>query len=172
MQMKLLIQGATATADREPDRSLLRLIGQARRFNEMVMNGHSAGPPSAGRKTITELANQAGVSPSYFTRVFRLSFLAPEISKTILHGLQPTTLTAKSLMLPRETRTRVVQAAGPTGASLTRQARRNARRRSKLGERRFLAAAFGVTAAPSGRNRTTKKCVRDFAAGRRREPAP
>ena len=99
MQMKLLIQGATGTARREPDRSLLRLIAQARRFNEMVMNGHSAGPPSAGRKTITELANEAGVSPSYFTRIFRLSFLAPEISKTILHGHQPTTLTAKNLML-------------------------------------------------------------------------
>jgi len=99
MQMKLLIQGAASTAGREPDRSLLRLIGQAHRFHEMVMNGQSGDPSSAGRKTITELASEAGVSPSYFTRIFRLSFLAPEISKTILHGGQPTTLKAKNLLL-------------------------------------------------------------------------
>jgi site-specific DNA recombinase len=89
-------------ADRNARRqahAFLRLIGQARRFHEMVMNGHSAGPPSAGRKTISELAGEAGVSPSYFTRIFRLSFLAPEISKAILHGRQPITLTAKNLML-------------------------------------------------------------------------
>lgn len=69
MEMKLLIQGITDSARREPDRSLLRIIGQARRFNAMVMSGHG--------KTIAELASEAGVSPSYFTRVFRLSFLAP-----------------------------------------------------------------------------------------------
>lgn len=49
-------------------------------------------------KTIVELASEAGVSPSYFTRMFRLSFLAPEITKTILHGRQPAALTAKSLL--------------------------------------------------------------------------
>ena len=50
-------------------------------------------------RTITELAGEAGVTPSWFTRVLRLSFLAPEISKAILQGRQPVTLTAKALML-------------------------------------------------------------------------
>jgi len=54
---------------------------------------------TCGSAVATILANEAGVSPSYFTRIFRLSFLAPEISQTILHGRQPTTLTAKNLML-------------------------------------------------------------------------
>ena len=76
MEMKLLIQGATGSKHREPDRSLLRLIGQARQFNDMFMNSRG--------KTIRELSREAGVSPSYFTRVFRLSFLAPEITKNIL----------------------------------------------------------------------------------------
>ena len=90
MEMKLLIQGATGSKHREPDRSLLRLIGQARQFNDMFMSGRG--------KTIVELSREAGVSPSYFTRVFRLSFLAPEIAKAILHGRQPAALTAKSLL--------------------------------------------------------------------------
>ena len=50
-------------------------------------------------KTITEFAKEAGVTPSWFTRVLRLSFLAPEISKAIMQGCQPVTLTAKTLML-------------------------------------------------------------------------
>ena len=90
MEMKLLIQGITDSARRAPDRSLLRIIGQAHRFNAKVMTGHG--------KTIAELASEVGVSPSYFTRVFRLSFLAPDITKTILHGRQPVVLSAKSLL--------------------------------------------------------------------------
>ena len=94
MEMKLLIQGTTGPACREPDRSLLRLLGQARRFNDMVMNERG--------KTITDLAAEAGVSPSYFTRVYRLSFLAPTIVKTILQGREPAELTANKLMLTRK----------------------------------------------------------------------
>ena len=90
MEMKLLIQGTTGTKHQEPDRSLLRLIGQARQFSDMFMNSRG--------KTIRELSREAGVSPSYFARVFRLSFLAPEITKTIMHGRHPAALTAKSLL--------------------------------------------------------------------------
>ncbi len=49
-------------------------------------------------RSITELAGDAGVSPSYFTRVLRLRFLAPDIVKAILHGRHPRQLTAKHLM--------------------------------------------------------------------------
>jgi AraC-like DNA-binding protein len=90
MEMKLLIQGATGTKQQEPDRSLLRLVGQACQFSDMFMNSRG--------KTIVELSREAGVSPSYFTRVFRLSFLGPDITKTILQGRQPAGLTAKSLL--------------------------------------------------------------------------
>jgi site-specific DNA recombinase len=90
MEMKLLIQSATGAKHQEPDLSLLRLIGQARQFNDKFMNSRG--------KTIVELNREAGVSSSYFTRVFRLSFLCPEITKTVLHGRQPAGLTAKSLL--------------------------------------------------------------------------
>jgi DNA invertase Pin-like site-specific DNA recombinase len=90
LETKLLIQGASGLAHRQADRSLLRLIAQARRFNELVSTG-------AGL-TITELAIQVGVSRSYFSRIFRLSFLAPEITKAIIQGQQPSELSAIKLM--------------------------------------------------------------------------
>jgi hypothetical protein len=38
------------------------------------------------------------LSPSYFTRVFRLSFLAPDLTKALLQGRQPADLSAIKLM--------------------------------------------------------------------------
>jgi site-specific DNA recombinase len=91
METKLLIQGASGPAHRDKDRSLLRLIGQARRLHDLVMTGYG--------KTIRQLAAEVGLSPSYFTRIFRLSFLAPEVTRAILQGRQPPELTASKLML-------------------------------------------------------------------------
>jgi hypothetical protein len=91
MEMKLVIQGDASVAHREPDRSLLRLLGQAQRFHDMVMNGQG--------KAMGKLAAEAGVNPSYFTRVFRISFLAPDIIQAIVHGRQPHELTANKLRL-------------------------------------------------------------------------
>jgi len=89
METRLLIEGADGSARKSPDRSLLRLLSQAHRFHEMVM--HSRG------RTMAELAIEAGVGGSYFTRILRLSFLAPEIVKTILRDRHPLELTAKKL---------------------------------------------------------------------------
>ncbi len=91
MATKLLIQGSTGPLRREPDRSLIRLIAQARRINTLVM--------SEAGSSITVLAAKAGVSRSYFTRVLRLSFLDPKITAAILDGRQPPELTANKLML-------------------------------------------------------------------------
>lgn len=91
METKLLIQGALgAETPRRSDRSLLRLIAQARLLGDLVMNSHG--------RPIQDLAVEAGVSPSYFTRVFRLSFLAPEITKAIVQGHQPSEFSAIKLV--------------------------------------------------------------------------
>lgn len=91
METKLLIQGALGTKPpRRSDRSLLRLIAQARHLSDLVMNSNG--------RPIQDLAVEAGVSPSYFTRVFRLSFLAPEITKAIVQGRQPPEFSAIKLM--------------------------------------------------------------------------
>ena len=82
LETKLPIQGTFGAAPhRRTDRSLLRLIAQARRLSDLVMNGNG--------KPIQELAAEVGLSRSYFTRVFRLSFLAAEITKAIIRGRQP-----------------------------------------------------------------------------------
>ena len=44
------------------------------------------------------LAKGGGVSPSYFTRVVRLSHLAPDLTQAILDGRQPRDLTADKLL--------------------------------------------------------------------------
>ena len=44
------------------------------------------------------LAKREGVSPSYFTRLVRLNYLAPDITEAILDGHQPRGLTADKLL--------------------------------------------------------------------------
>ncbi len=91
LETKLLIQCARgAQPPRRSDRSLLRLIVQARHFHDLVTNSNG--------RSIRDLADEAGVSPSYFTRVFRLSFLAPDITRAIVQGRQPPEFSAIKLM--------------------------------------------------------------------------
>jgi len=77
METRLLIESAQSD-DRQPDRSLLRLLGQARRFHDMVAHNTNM--------SVAELAAATGVTRSYFTRIFRLNFLAPRITTAILQG--------------------------------------------------------------------------------------
>ena len=44
------------------------------------------------------MAQEAGLSSSYVTRMLRLSFLAPDITRAILHGRQPADLNAHKMM--------------------------------------------------------------------------
>ena len=54
---------------------------RARHPSDLVMNSNG--------KPIQDIPVEAGVRPSYFTRVLRLSFLAPDITKTIVQGRPP-----------------------------------------------------------------------------------
>ena len=85
---RLLVAGADGV-QAAPDPSVMRLLGQAHRFQDMVL--HAEG------RSIGALAAEVGITQSYFTRVLRLSFLAPAIARTILDGAQPSHLSAKSL---------------------------------------------------------------------------
>ena len=88
-ETRLLVDGAGGSGRRQPDHSLHRILARAYRYNNMVMR-------SAG-KTMGQLAADAGVGGSYFTRILRLSFLAPEIVRAILRDRHPIELTAKRL---------------------------------------------------------------------------
>ncbi|HSE77243.1 MAG TPA: recombinase family protein, partial [Alphaproteobacteria bacterium] len=87
--LRLLIDGASGGPRRKPDHSLCRILAQAYHYNAMVMR-------SDGR-TMAALAAQAGVGGSYFTRILRLSFLAPAVVTAILGDRHPEALTAKRL---------------------------------------------------------------------------
>jgi site-specific DNA recombinase len=89
METKLVIDDAGSGARKKPDHSLCRVLARAHKYNAMVMRH--------GGKTMAELASEAGVTGSYFTRILRLSFLAPDVVKAILRDRHPIELTAKHL---------------------------------------------------------------------------
>lgn len=91
MEMRHLIDAPQAHQSRKPDHSLLRLIARAQRFRDLILQGDGT--------SITELARLSSITPSYFTRIVRLSFLAPEITAAILDGRQPMELSAQHLSL-------------------------------------------------------------------------
>jgi hypothetical protein len=79
-ELKMLITGADPFATAKPDGRLIKLLIRAHRFNAALVG--SAGAPFAA------LAAREGVSRSYFTRLVRLSYLAPDITQAILDGRQ------------------------------------------------------------------------------------
>ena len=86
----MLIDGTDPFATAKPNARLIRLLIRSRRLNAMLVG--SDGVP------FTALAKREGVSPSYFTRLVRLSYLAPDITQAILDGRQPRDLTADKLL--------------------------------------------------------------------------
>lgn len=66
----------------------MRLHAQAQRFQALALSGDG--------RSMGELAAEVGPTSSYFTRILRLSFLVPEITKAILDRRQPPGLSAAS----------------------------------------------------------------------------
>jgi hypothetical protein len=89
-EIGMLIDGTDPFAAARPDARLIKLLLKARRFNATLVG--SDGVPFAA------LAEREGVSRSYFTRIIRLSYLAPDITQAILDGRQPRDLTADKLL--------------------------------------------------------------------------
>ena len=86
----MLIDGTDPFATTKPNARLIRLLIRSRRLNAMLVGSDDV--PFAA------LAKREGVSPSYFTRLVRLSYLAPEIIQVILDGRQPRDLTTDKLL--------------------------------------------------------------------------
>src|SRR6516225_1390106 len=89
-EITIRIDGTDPFATAKPDTRLIKLLIRAHRFNTALVGSDSL--PFAA------LAKREGVSPSYFTRLVRLSYLAPEIAQAILDGRQPRDLTADKLL--------------------------------------------------------------------------
>ena len=88
IETKLLI-GGTGGARGTPDRSMLRLLAQAHRYREMMLEAQG--------RTMSDLAREAGVGRPYFCRIVRLGFLAPDVVNAILRDRHPAELTAQQL---------------------------------------------------------------------------
>jgi len=86
----MVIDGTDPFATTKPDARLVKLLIKAGRFNAALLD--SDGVPFAA------VAKREGVTPSYFTRIVRLSYLAPDIIQAILDGRQPRDLTADKLV--------------------------------------------------------------------------
>lgn len=69
-----------ATHSRRTDNTLVKALARAFRWKRMLESGEFA--------TIAELAEREGITPSYMTRVLRLTLLAPDIIEAILDGKQ------------------------------------------------------------------------------------
>ncbi len=89
MEKKFLIGAANKRSETISDAGLLKLIARAHELQEIF---------TRGGRPISEMAVEAGMSSSYFTRMLRLSFLAPDITRAVLHGRQPADLNAHKLM--------------------------------------------------------------------------
>jgi hypothetical protein len=89
-EITMRIDGTDPFATAKPDARLIKLLIRACQFNAALLD--SDGVPFAA------LAQQHEVSPSYFTRLVRLSYLAPDITDAILAGRQPRDLTADKLL--------------------------------------------------------------------------
>jgi DNA invertase Pin-like site-specific DNA recombinase len=92
MEMKMIVGGEAGK--RIPDPALVRLIVRAHTVKESL--------PSCAGMELSELAKHHGVGDSYISRLFRLTLLAPDITRAILDGQQPPELTGARLM--RDTR--------------------------------------------------------------------
>src|SRR5262249_9404074 len=89
-EIKMLIGAADPFVGAKPDARLSQRLIIARRFNAILIDSDCV--------PFTALAKREGVSPSYFTRLVRLSYLAPDITQAILDGCQPRDLTADKLL--------------------------------------------------------------------------
>jgi site-specific DNA recombinase len=89
--IKMLID-ETASPGRaaRPDPRLIKLIARAHLLNSKFAESKS--------ENLMALAQCQRMTSSYFTRVLRLTFLAPDITRAILDGRHPQDLTARKLL--------------------------------------------------------------------------
>jgi hypothetical protein len=86
--IRMVVEGERAR--NAPDPRLVNLIVRAQALREKLLSGRY--------ETIDVIAQEEGLTPSYTTRLLRLGFLAPDVTKAILDGSQPVTLTTQVLL--------------------------------------------------------------------------
>lgn len=87
-EMRIIVDDGSES--NTPDTGLVRLIVRANAIRDRLLADKSL--------TFEDIATAQGVVPSYATRLFRLTVLAPDIVSAILTGKHPPELTARRLM--------------------------------------------------------------------------
>jgi site-specific DNA recombinase len=88
--MAMIIDGSVGHGRAaKPDPKLVKLIARAHRFQEKLIRSGAH---------LSDVARDEKLTGSYFTRVVRLSDLAPDITRAILEGRHPRDLTAEKLL--------------------------------------------------------------------------
>ncbi len=87
-EMRIIVSDESEPAT--PDIGLVRLLIRANAIRDQLFADRSL--------TFEDIAKSEGVVPSYATRLFRLTILAPDIVSAILSGRHPPELTARRLM--------------------------------------------------------------------------
>jgi site-specific DNA recombinase len=87
-EMRIIVSDGSEPAI--PDTGLVRLLVRASAIRDQLLADRSL--------TFEDIAKSEGVVPSYATRLFRLTILAPDIVSAILSGRHPPELTARRLM--------------------------------------------------------------------------
>ncbi|MDO8608143.1 MAG: hypothetical protein Q7R40_16530 [Phaeospirillum sp.] len=83
-------EGVPVRAKASPDDTLLKALARAHRWKRMLESGQVV--------SLNELSEAEKINPSYLTRIYRLTLLAPDIIEAILDGRQPRTLQLADLM--------------------------------------------------------------------------
>ena len=87
-ELRIIVDDGSEPAT--PDTGLVRLLVRANAIRAKLLADRSL--------TFEDVAKSEGVVPSYATRLFRLTILAPDIVSAILSGRHPPELTARRLM--------------------------------------------------------------------------
>lgn len=89
--IRMLVDGQVLPGQAsKADPKLVKLIARAHLLsNKLAESSH---------ETLANVAHGAGFTSSYFTRVLRLTYLAPDITRAILEGRHPCDLTAQKLL--------------------------------------------------------------------------
>jgi hypothetical protein len=83
-------EGATPSPKPRPDETLMKALVRAHRWRRRIERGEAA--------SITDLAEQEGVTAAYVCRLLPLTCLAPDLVAAILDGRQPKGLRLAELL--------------------------------------------------------------------------
>jgi site-specific DNA recombinase len=89
--IRMLIDGAVSSGHAaKADPKLIKLIVRAHFLSNKLAE--------SSNEHLADLARRERLTSSYFTRVLRLTYLAPDITRAILEGRHPQDLTARKLL--------------------------------------------------------------------------